>query len=52
MASDLNYAVVGAANPTALAPLRIWIVGNLELLQPLLPYGAQIQALRRPPKIE
>lgn len=45
MASDLNYARVDAANPTALAPLRIWIVGNLELLQPLLPYGAQIQAL-------
>ena len=45
MASDLNYAPVGAANPMALAPLRIWIVGNLELLQPLLPYGAQIQAL-------
>ena len=45
MASDLNIAPVGAANPTALAPLRIWIVGNLELLQPLLPYGAQIQAL-------
>ena len=45
MASDLNFAPVGAANPMALAPLRIWIVGNLELLQPLLPYGAQIQAL-------
>ena len=45
MVADLNYAPVGAANPTALAPLRIWIVGNLELLQPLLPYGAQIQAL-------
>lgn len=45
MVSDLNYAPVGVANPTALAPLRIWIVGKLELLQPLLPYGAQIQAL-------
>ena len=45
MVSDLNHAPVGAANPMALAPLRIWIVGKLELLQPLLPYGAQIQAL-------
>lgn len=45
MASDLNYAPIGASNPMALAPLRIWIVGKLELLQPLLPYGAQIQAL-------
>ncbi len=35
----------GVNRDLALAPLRIWIVGNLAVVQPLVGYGAQINAL-------
>lgn len=36
---------VSVEREMALAPLRIWIVGSLELVQPLVWHGAQVHAL-------
>lgn len=38
-------ALSGAEGQLALAPLRIWIVGNIEIAQPLVRHGAQIHSL-------
>lgn len=35
----------GVNKEQALAPLRIWIVGNLSVVQPLAKFGAQVHAL-------
>jgi two-component system response regulator PhoP len=40
-----NNAAADADNAQALAPLRVWIVGNLDIVQPLLRYGAQVHAM-------
>lgn len=38
-------ALSGAGGQLALAPLRIWIVGDIEIVQPLECHGAQVHAL-------
>lgn len=45
MASLDNNAAIGFGGEQALAPLRIWIVGGLEIVQPLQRYGAQVHAM-------
>lgn len=45
MVEHLRKAPTGVVNSLALAPLRIWVVGSLELVRPLLQYGAQVHAL-------
>lgn len=35
----------GAGYHLALAALRIWIVGNIEIIQPMVRFGAQVHAL-------
>ncbi|MBD9536081.1 response regulator transcription factor [Stenotrophomonas sp. STM01] len=37
--------MVGVERELALAPLRIWIVGSLDVVQPLVWHGAQVHAL-------
>lgn len=43
--SHLITAPVGVGKPMALQSLRVWIVGNLDVVLPLQHYGAQVHAL-------
>lgn len=45
MASLDDNAAIGMGCEQALAPLRIWIVGSLDIVRPLLRYGAQVHAM-------